>query len=74
MSKSTSSGGNDWRQLLAAAVVEYGSRKVVGPFALTIPRRALRHVTGEGTLSVTDLANGSRLLTYSPPRPAPKRK
>jgi hypothetical protein len=74
MAKRTGGGEQDWRLLLAAAVVEFGTRKVVGPYALTIPRRAFRHVTGEGTLSVTDLANGNRLLTYTPPRPAAKPK
>jgi hypothetical protein len=67
-------GQPDWRELLAAAVVEFGTRRVVGPYALTIPRRAFRHVTGEGTLSVTDLASGDRLLAYTPPRPAAKPK
>jgi hypothetical protein len=74
MAKSTSGGEGEWRQLLAAAVVEFRTRKVVGPYALKIPRRAFHHVTDEGTLSVTDLANGDRLLTYMPPRPAAKPK
>jgi len=67
-------GGNDWRQLLAAAVVEFGTRKVVGPYALKIPRRAFRDLADDAKLAVMELPNGDRLLTYSTPRPPPKPK
>ena len=70
MAKRTGGGrnGTDWRHLMAAVVVELGTRKVVGPHALVIPRRALRAVAGGGTLAATDLPNGGRLVTYTPPR------
>ena len=66
----------DWRLFLAAAVIEYGTRRVVGPYVLTIPKRALRAAGEAGTLAETDLPNGDRLVMYSPPRepPAPKPK
>ena len=54
--------------LLAATVIEHGSRRVIGNYTLTIPNRALRTATPEGVLSETELPNGDRLLTYTPPR------
>ena len=66
--------GADWRLLLAAVVVEYGTRRVIGAFTLTIPRRSLRAASAEGTLAETELPNGDRLLTYTPPRQEPKPK
>ena len=58
--------------MLAAVVVEFGTRKVVGPHALTIPRRALRAVTDDGKLATMTLPNGDRLLMYTPPQPPAK--
>ena len=58
----------DWRLLLAAAVVEHGTRRVVGPHVLAIPRRALRAAADAGKLTETELPNGDRILTYTPPR------
>ena len=31
-------GGEELRRLLVAAVVEYGTRKLIGPYALALPR------------------------------------
>ncbi|HZN65378.1 MAG TPA: hypothetical protein VFB66_08750 [Tepidisphaeraceae bacterium] len=59
--------------MLAAAVIEYGTRRV-RPYYLILPRRALRAAGGEGRLSEAELPNGDRLLTYSPPRESPKPK
>ena len=64
----------DLRRLLVAAVVEYGKRKPVGPFALTIPGRALRMADAEGSLATLELSGGGLLVTYTPPRPAPTAK
>ena len=64
--------GDDWRRLLAAVVMEFGTRKVIGPYILIIPPRALRQVSDEGKLSAIELASGGRLLTYTPSTPAPK--
>ena len=73
MAKRTGGGDKgepDWRTLLAAAVVEHGTRRVVGPYVLTIPRPAFSSVAAGGELHETELPNGDRLLTYSPPREA----
>ena len=52
-------GGEDLRRLLVAAVVEYGGRKVVGPYTLAIPRRALRVADTEGgRLATLELREG----------------
>ena len=63
------------RRLLVAAVVEYGNRKVVGPYTLAIPRRALRaaDVNG-GNLATLEMGDGKLLVTYTPARPPPKAK
>ena len=75
MAKRSDGGGeHDWRRLLAAVVAEYGTRKAIGPYTLTVPRRALGAAAGEGTLAAVELPNGDRLLTYSPPKPAPRPK
>ena len=57
-------------------MVEFGTRRAVGPFYLIVPRRALRAASAEGTLTEAELPNGDRLLTYTPPRetPVPKPK
>ena len=72
----TAAAEPDWRLLLAAAVMEYGTRRVIGPYTLTIPKRAIGAASAEGTLSETQLPNGIRLVRYTPPRetPAPKPK
>ena len=74
MAKRTGGGevnGTDLRRLLIAAVVEHGNRKLVGPYTLTIPPRALRVADAEGgNLATLDLPDGNLLLTYTPPRPA----
>ena len=57
----------DWRGLLAAAVLEHDSRRVIGPYTLTISRRSMRAASAEGKLAETGLPNGDRVLTYSPP-------
>jgi hypothetical protein len=61
----------DLRRLLVAAVVEYGTRKLIGPYTLAIPRVA---DADGGKLATLELADGRLLLTYTPPRPAPKPK
>jgi hypothetical protein len=76
MAKRTGGGevdAADLRRLLVAVVVEYGARKLIGPYTLAVPRRAL-HVAGAegGKLATLELADGKLLLTYTPPRPAPK--
>jgi len=63
----------DWRHLLAAAVVEYGGRRI-GPYTLKIPVRALRGGDPAGTLATLKLPRGDLLLTYTPPRTEPKAK
>ena len=70
----TAAAGPDWRLLLAAAVIEHGTRRVIGPYTLTLPKRAIRAASAEGTLAETELPSGDRLLTYAPPREAPARK
>jgi len=68
-------GGEDLRRLLVAALVEYGGRKVVGPYTLAIPRRALRAADAEGgRLATLELREGGLLLTYTPARETPKAK
>ena len=77
MAKRTGGGevdAADLRRLLVAAVVEYGKRKPVGPFALTIPGRAVRNADAGGDLATRELSGGGLLVTYTPPRPAPKPK
>ena len=77
MAKRTGGGevdAADLRRLLAAAVVEYGKRKLVGPYALTIPGRALRKADAGGNLATLELSGGGLLVTYTPPRPAPTPK
>jgi hypothetical protein len=62
------------RRLLVAAVVEYGNRKVVGPYTLAIPRRALRVADADGSLATLEMGDGKLLVTYTPARPPPKAK
>ena len=59
-----------WRQRLCAVVVECGVRRGAGPYRLTVSQRSIRAVTQEGALSDTELPEGARLITYSPPRPS----
>jgi hypothetical protein len=72
----TAAAEPDWRLLLAAAVIHYGTKRVVGPYVLTIPKRAIAAASAEGTLAETELPNGDRLVRYTPPRetPVPKPK
>jgi hypothetical protein len=67
-------GDPDMRRLLAAAVIEYGTRRVVGPYVLTIPRRSLRLVSTGGRLAEYELPGGGVVVTYTPPRETPKPK
>ena len=60
-----------WRHFLAAAVVEYGQRRV-RPYTLKIPARALRNGDPAGTLATLRLPRGDLLLTYTPPPPQPR--
>ena len=76
MAKRTGGGevsGEDLWRLLIAAVVEYSTHKL-GPHVLPIPRRALAAADLAGTLATLELEGGGLLLTYTPPRPAPKPK
>ena len=76
MAKRTAGGevsGDELRRLLIAAVVEYGTHKL-GPHVLPIPRRALAAADVAGALATLELEGGGLLLTYAPPRPAPKPK
>ena len=45
MAKPTNYGETYWQTLLAAAVIEFGTRRAVGPYRMKIPARALRAVT-----------------------------
>ena len=76
MAKRTGGGEVDaagLRRVLIAAVVEYGTHKL-GPYVLAVPRRALGAAHPAGTLATLELEGGGLLLTYTPPRPAPKAK
>jgi len=53
----------DWRLLLAAAVIHYGTKRVVGPYVLTVPKSALRAA----------VVPGGVVGTYTPPGRRPRR-
>jgi len=73
MAKRTVGDGMDLRRLLIAAVVEHGNRKLIGPYTLTLPRRALREADAGGNLATLDVGGGL-LVTFTPERLAPKAK
>jgi hypothetical protein len=73
MAKRTGGDGMGLRRLLIAAVVEHGNRKLIGPYTLTIPRRALRTADAGGQLATLEVGGGL-LVTFRPPRPEPKAK
>jgi hypothetical protein len=73
MAKRTGGDGMDLRRLLIAAVVEHGNRKLIGPYTLTIPRRALHSADAGGNLATLEV-RGGLLVTFTPERPAPKAK
>ena len=73
MAKRTGGDSMDLRRLLTAAVVEYGTRKQIGPYALTIPHRALRTADAGGNLATLEVREGL-LVTFTPERAAPRPK
>jgi hypothetical protein len=79
MAKRSGGGDNvvaeaDLRRLLIAAVVEHGTRKLVGPYSIRIPRCALHTADAGGKLATLELPGGGLLVTFAPAPPAPKPK
>lgn len=56
----------EWRQRLAAVVIECGTLRRPGPHHLLVSRRAVEAASQGGELTEVDLPAG-RLLMYNPP-------